>query len=499
MIPMTLAAIADATGGELTDATGAEQVTGGVEFDSRKIGAGDLFIAIAGARVDGHDFAADVLANGAVGILAARPVGVPAIVLPKPEPSASHHNSYLTQNDADGSVAAVLTGLGRLARHVVDELVAHDDGLVVIGVTGSAGKTSTKDIIASLLRPAGETVAPPGSFNNEIGHPYTALQCTTNTKFLVAELSARGIGHIAQLAQVAPPKIGVVLNTGSAHLGEFGSRLNIATAKGELVEALPADGIAVLNADDEYVAAMADRTNAEVWDFSTTRPARIWAENITLDGTSRPAFDLHATDRSGTNHHKRVQLNIHGEHQVSNSLAAVAAALAAGLDFDSIIKSLSAHKSVSAHRMEVHTRGDQVVVIDDAYNANPESMRAGIAALAATKHQQPAGAKAIAVLGPMAELGDESRTAHTELIDVIASSDIDVLVVVGEGPDSQAMASLGTERGITTMIEVDNSAAARTVTEIISPYDVVLVKASNAYQLWKVAEQVLDNYGKQEK
>ena len=496
MIPMTLAQIAEVTGGRLVDATGLEEVTGGVEFDSRKIAPGDLFLAIAGARVDGHDFAAGAVADGAAGVLAARAVGVPAVVVSPPAMAQTRTNSYITEADEDGSVAAVLHGLGLLTRHVIDRLVAN--GLTVVGVTGSAGKTSTKDIIASLFSSSGATVAPPGSFNNEIGHPYTALQCTTVTKYLVAELSARGIGHIAQLAAVAPPRIGVVLNTGSAHLGEFGSRENIAIAKGELVEALPATGVAVLNADDDHVAAMADRTNAEVWFYSTSSPQRVWADNIVLDASSRASFKLHATDAAGINHQRRVQLKIFGEHQVSNALAAVATALAAGLAFDDVVGALENHEPVSAHRMAVTTRSDGVVVIDDAYNANPESMRAGIAALAATRSHQPPGAKTIAVLGPMAELGEESHAAHAELIDYIAAKGIDVLVVVGEGDDSCTMATLGTKRGITTMIEADNFAAATTVAKLLQPNDAVLVKASNTYQLWKVAEYILDNRGKQE-
>ena len=257
--------------------------------------------------------------------------------------------------------------------------------------------------------------------------------------------------------------------------------------------------MAVLNADDDYVAAMAQRTAAQVWFYSTRSPQRVWADNIVVDATSRASFDLHATDLAGVSHNQRVQLKIFGEHQVSNSLAAVATALAAGLPFPDVVTALETHEPVSAHRMAVSTRKDGVVVVDDAYNANPESMRAGISALAATKPQQPAGAKTIAVLGPMAELGDESRTAHAELVDFIAASGIDLLVVVGEGDDSCTMATLGTERGITTMIEADNFAAARAVAKLLAPGDAVLVKASNTYQLWKVAEYILDNQEKQEK
>ncbi|WP_460490911.1 Mur ligase family protein, partial [Corynebacterium nasicanis] len=181
------------------------------------------------------------------------PVGVPAVVVTPRGRSDSNADIYA--HDTDGSARAVVEALAALAHGVVTRL----SDLTVVGITGSAGKTSTKDLVASVLRRAGETVAPPGSFNNEIGHPYTALRCDADTRFLVAEMSARGIGHIAHLAESVPPHIGVVLNVGSAHLGEFGSRENIAQAKGELVEALPADGVAILNADDPFLADMAPR------------------------------------------------------------------------------------------------------------------------------------------------------------------------------------------------------------------------------------------------
>ena len=327
MITLRLDEIAAIVGGRLADATGAEVITGNVEFDSRKVASGDLFVALSGVKVDGHDYAATAMDQGAAGVLAARPVGVPAVIVP-PATEVDHH-SYATEHDTDGSVAAVLEGMAKLARYVVDKLSAR--GLTVIGITGSAGKTSTKDIVHTILELAGDTVAPPGSFNNEIGHPYTALRCTEATKYLVSEMSARSIGNIAHLAAIAPPHIGVVLNVGTAHMGEFGSRDNIARAKGELVEALPADGIAVLNADDDYVAAMADRTSATVWSFSTLhKPVRVAATDIRLDNLSRPTFTLIGTDSQKVTHTAQVTLQIFGEHQVANALAAATAALAAG-------------------------------------------------------------------------------------------------------------------------------------------------------------------------
>lgn len=237
MIALTLQEIADITGGRLDCVPDpAATVTGFVEFDSRKVTPGGLFLALPGARVDGHDFAEKAVESGAVAVLAARPVGVPAIVVePTGKVEGDGANADIYANDEDGSAAAVIQALSALARAVTQRLAA-EDGLNIVGVTGSAGKTSTKDLIATIFRAAGETVAPPGSFNNEVGLPYTALRCDEHTEYLVAEMSARGIGHIRHLTGITAPKVGVVLNVGTAHLGEFGSRENIALAKGELVE-----------------------------------------------------------------------------------------------------------------------------------------------------------------------------------------------------------------------------------------------------------------------
>ncbi|MGD7003224.1 UDP-N-acetylmuramoyl-tripeptide--D-alanyl-D-alanine ligase [Corynebacterium halotolerans] len=490
MIALSLAEIAEIVGGELHDVTDdTAEVTGSVEFDSRKITRGGLFVALAGARVDGHDFAARAVADGATAVLAARPVGVPAVVVtPTGRPDT---NAELFAHDTDGSAAAVVTALGRLARHVTDLL--SDSGLTVVGITGSAGKTSTKDFIASVLEQQGPTVAPPGSFNNEIGHPYTALRCEPATDFLVSELSARGIGHIAHLTQIARPKIGVELNVGTAHLGEFGSRENIAKAKGELVEALPdaADGgVAILNADDRLVAGMAQRTAARVVAYSTATPpapgADLYATDIRLDDVARASFTLHAPGEKPV----PVKLRVFGEHQVSNSLAAAAVGLAVGMDLAVIATALEGHTNASAHRMDVHTRADGVTIINDAYNANPDSMRAGIAALAYTTSARPE-ARSFAVLGEMSELGRDSATAHRELGEELAKYHIHHLIAVGDSPACRAMARSAGEQGITTEIAVDVHEATTLLTRQLRRDDVVLVKASNSQGLWRVAEGLL--------
>ncbi|AGF72898.1 UDP-N-acetylmuramoyl-tripeptide--D-alanyl-D-alanine ligase [Corynebacterium halotolerans] len=506
MIPLTLAEIAEITGGTLDHVDDPQvQVTGFAEFDSRKVAPGGLFVALPGARVDGHDYAETAVAQGAVAVLAARPVGVPAIVVTPDRGRHTGDNADIWAHDADGSAAAVVGALSALARAVTIRLV-RDNGLTVVGVTGSAGKTSTKDLIASVLRTAGETVAPPGSFNNELGHPYTALRCDGDTRHLVSELSARGIGHIAHLATIAPPRIGVVLNVGTAHLGEFGSRENIAQAKGELVEALPAasdsgdGGVAVLNADDPFVAAMAARTTAKVVTYSAATPpapgADYYATDVRLDDVARASFTLHAPGRRPV----PVRLQVFGAHQVSNALAAAAVGVESGLSLGQVAAGLGGHENTSAHRMDVRTRADGLTVINDAYNANPDSMRAGIAALAYTASARTE-ARSIAVLGEMSELGDDALESHRVVGEDLDRHHIDHLVVVGEGDNCRAMATEAAKRGITTEIATDVDAAVRLVDAILStghagttapPGDVVLVKASNAQGLWRVAEALLD-------
>ena len=264
MIELSVAQIADIVGGELADISpqdaAATRVTGTVEFDSRAVGAGGLFLALPGARSDGHDFAAAAIEAGAVAVLAARPVGVPAIVAPAA--TGADAGASVLEHDADGAGAAVLAALARLAAAVAAELV--DGGLTIVGITGSSGKTSTKDLLAAVLAPLGELVAPPGSFNNELGHPWTVLRATEATDYLVLEMSARHPGNIATLAAIAPPSVAVVLNVGTAHLGEFGSREAIAATKAELPQAVSSSGVVILNADDTAVAAMANQTAARV-------------------------------------------------------------------------------------------------------------------------------------------------------------------------------------------------------------------------------------------
>src|ERR1700758_3619814 len=303
MIDLTVAQIAEIVGGTLADispeAAAEIRVTGSVEFDSRAVGAGGLFLALPGARSDGHDHAASAVEAGAVAVLAARPVGVPAIVVAA-EPRAVGTDAGLAgvlEHDVDGSGAAVLAALAKLATAVARELLA--GGLTIIGITGSSGKTSTKAWVAAVLEPLGEVVAPPGSFNNELGHPWTVLRATRRTDYLILEMSARYPGNIAELARIAPPAIGVVLNVGTAHLGEFGSREAIARTKTGLPKAVPSSGVVILNVDDPMVAAMADVARARVVrvsrsDRTDSGPSDVWADGVSLDELARPRFTVRA-------------------------------------------------------------------------------------------------------------------------------------------------------------------------------------------------------------
>ncbi|OBK50450.1 UDP-N-acetylmuramoyl-tripeptide--D-alanyl-D-alanine ligase [Mycobacterium sp. 1081908.1] len=502
MIDLTVAQIAEIVGGTLADITpdaAAElRVTGTVEFDSRAVGPGGLFLALPGARADGHDHAASAVAAGAVAVLAARPVGVPAIVV-EPE-GASGSRAGVLEHDADGSGAAVLAALAKLARAVAAELVA--GGLRIIGITGSSGKTSTKDLVAAVLAPLGEVVAPPGSFNNELGHPWTVLRATRRTDYLILEMSARHPGNIAALAEIAPPAIGVVLNVGTAHLGEFGSREAIARTKAELVQAVPPSGVVILNVDDPAVAAMADVATARVVRVSRAAhtdagPSDVWADGVSLDELARPRFTLHAMDSEVD-----VRLGVFGDHQVTNALCAAAVALHCGAGVEQVADALAGAGPVSRHRMHVTTRADGVTVIDDAYNANPDSMRAGLQALAWIAHGSRQGAaekrRSWAVLGEMAELGEDAITEHDRIGRLAVRLDVSRLVVVGTGRSMSAMhdgAVMEGSWGGETLSVPDGDAALALLRAELRPGDVVLVKASNAAGLGALAEALAADGG----
>ena len=454
MIPLSVAQIAAVTGARLAGAPDpAALVTGPVVIDSREAVPGSLFAALPGTRTDGHQFAAAARAAGAAAVLVSQPVGGGPELL----------------------VADVQAALGMLARAVIDRAA----DLTVIGITGSAGKTTTKDLTAQLLETLGATVAPAGSFNNEIGHPLTVLKITEETRYLVSELAARGLGHITALCQIAPPKLGAVLCVGHAHAGEFGSLERIAEAKGELPAALPADGVALLNADDARVAAMAARTRARVVTFGRSADAAVRAERVRTDDAGRARFTLAMAGGSA-----RVRLRLYGEHHVSNALAAAAIAGELGMPVSDIAAGLSAAVARSRWRMEVTERADGVTIVNDAYNANPDTVRAAIAAVA----RMAAGRRGFAVLGHMTELGDQEARLHEEIGAAAATAGLAGLIVVGDAAAPMLAGAKAVPSWQGELVSVPDAAAAfRAITDRLRAGDVVLVKASHSIGLERVA------------
>ncbi|HEY2959505.1 MAG TPA: UDP-N-acetylmuramoyl-tripeptide--D-alanyl-D-alanine ligase [Actinomycetota bacterium] len=456
MIPLTLGEVARAAGGTLLDADPGVTVTA-VVADSRHATPGALFVALPGSRTDGARFAPAALAAGAAGVLARR--GTVA------------EGPRVEVDDA-------LTGLAGIAA----ELRARS-GARVIGITGSVGKTTTKDLLAAALATRLRTVANTASFNNELGLPLTLARLEPDTEALVVELGARGPGHIATLARLARPEIGVVLNVGEAHIGVFGSRQAIAKAKAELVEALPDNGVAVLSADDPLVAAMAERTAARVVGFGYSSGAEVRAEDVELDEAGRARFRLRTPAGSAA-----VAMPAMGEHLVADALAAAAAAWVVGLGPEEVAAGLAGAR-LSPMRMQVAHRPDGITVINDAYNANPTSMAAALKALAAAGRGR---GRTVAVLGEMAELGQAALDEHDRVGRLAARLGIDRLVGVGElGAVLVRAARMEGMWPEEATAVADPVAAVAAVAAALAPGDVVLVKASRVVALDRVAERLL--------
>ena len=445
MIAMTLSEIAEVVGGSV-HGDGSVVVAGAPYVDSRRPEPAGLFVAVVGEHVDGHAYAA-----GAHAVLGSRPTEAPTVVVEDP-----------------------VVALGRLAAHVVRRLPA-----TVLALTGSQGKTGTKDYLAQILATAGPPVATAGSFNNELGLRLTVRRADEATRFLVLEMGARGIGHIAYLCEIAPPHIAAVLNVGTAHIGEFGSREAIAQAKGEIVEALPEDGVAVLNADDDLVLAMSVRTRAQVLRFGMTY-GDVLARKVEVDDLSRPSFEI---GHEGAWH--PVRLRQSGLHQVQNALAAATMAVAAGVPLDRAAAPLSESDASSPMRMELHERADGLIVINDAYNANPASMTAALEALMVIGKRR--GRRTLAVLGAMRELGDQSRAGHRQVGHTAKLLGIDTLVVVGE-----EAAVIAEGYGDEAILTAGRAEALAWVRENAAGSDVVLVKASRGVALESIVDGLLE-------
>ena len=458
MRPMSGAEVAVAVGGTLVNMSPEARITG-VATDSRRVQSGDLFVAIPGERADGHDFAEMAVRSGAVGILSSRDTAEPAI-----------------------RVDDTTLALGRLAAQVRIEL----SDCLVIGLTGSSGKTSTKDLIAQVLETAGPTIAAHGSFNTEVGVPMTILRADESTRFLVLEMGMRGLGHIRYLCDMARPNIVVLLNIGSAHLGMLGSREAIASAKGEILDGVSPGGCAVLNVDDPRVMGQADRARsagARIVTFGSSLNSDVRAVDMRLDAQACGRFTLRWQDQSVP-----VALRLPGQHMIANALAAAAVGLEAGVNLDAVAAALRVAAPRSPMRMELREGDRGVLVVNDAYNANPESMQAALRAMVT----MAAGRRTWAVLGEMRELGATSAHEHRQIGRLVANLGVDHLVCVGSAAEPilegarEVSGWHGEARGVPTAAE----AADIVVSEALAT-DVVLVKASRSIGLESVVAALM--------
>ncbi|MGK3957360.1 UDP-N-acetylmuramoyl-tripeptide--D-alanyl-D-alanine ligase [Arthrobacter sp. R4] len=471
MIAFTAAEIAEITNGRL-DAD-PEITPLSVVTDSREATPGSLYVAKPGEYADGHDFVGAAFGNGSTLALMERPVA---------GPDGENYPAVVVEDAvlAMGALAAEAVRRIRAARQAAGQQ------FTVVGITGSAGKTTTKDLLAGVLATQGATVAPQGSYNGEIGVPLTVFSADSSTRYLVIEMGATGIGHIRYLADMVKPDIGVVLGVGTAHAGEFGGVGNIARAKGELVEGLSATGTAILNLDDERVAAMRDRTQATVLGFSAEgrTGAGVQAVKPDTNPAGNPEFDLVLPSGEPDLH---VSSKLIGSHHVGNLLAAAAASHAAGVAGRDIAASLSTQTAASRWRMERTERADGVTIINDAYNANPESMRAALRTLADLGR----GRRTWAVLGAMLELGPESIREHTVVGTQVVRLNISRLVVVGREArplyvSAVQEGSWGDECSFAETIED----AYELLNAELEPGDLVLFKSSNSVGLRHLGDRI---------
>jgi UDP-N-acetylmuramoyl-tripeptide--D-alanyl-D-alanine ligase len=416
-------------------------------FDSRLATPGCFFLALKGENADGHEFAAEAYRNGSMFSLTSQRIDGPCIV-----------------------VKDVLEALSILAAFVRKRL----DKLIVIGITGSQGKTSAKDLLTHMLGAVGPTVAPAGSFNNDLGLPITLLQCDDRTRFCILEMGARHMGDIARLCEIAKPNIGVVLTVGTAHIGEFGSREIIAKTKGELIESLGKDGVAILGTYDEFTPKMASLHQGEVILFGESADIQVRAADVEMR-EGRPHFDL--VTPAGRD---AVGMRAVGAHQVSNALAVAAVGTALSLPLELIASSLSTAEISSKWRMELHESAD-LLIINDAYNANPESMSAAMRAL--VLFAQERGGSAWAFVGKMNELGQTQAPQSAAIGALAVELGIDHLVEINAPEYGEPVGAMVIHQRPTIESALD-------LVEYFAPGDVVLVKASRSQGFEVLAESL---------
>lgn len=440
-------------------------VTGPVQTDSRLCGPGSLYIARVGESSDGHDFLAAAAQAGAVCAIVERTQKIP-----------------ITQIVVGDATLA----LGQIAQAHLDEL-RENQKITVIGITGSAGKTTTKDLLAQTLAAQGQTVSPQLSFNNEVGCPLTILEATESTRYLVLEMGSSGPGHLQYLTNLAPLDIAVELIVGAAHLGGFGSLDALSESKRELVEGLLPSGVAVLNYDDLEVRNMASWAPGPVYYFGVREkaPNFVWAENVIINEHGCPEFWLcDAENRFWT------QLTLVGEHQVTNALAAAAVARVVGMPLGAIADLLGSAQRLAPHRMDVRPlanwRGTaNLLLIDDSYNANPDSMEAGLR----TARRLAGEGRLVAILGEMLELGEDSERLHLDVAKRVLAEKVDVLIGVGIG-------TIPLVNAVGTQCEAvhcaDEASAWQLLPELTQPGDSFFLKGSLGSGVWKIADRLVE-------
>lgn len=477
MMTRPLVEVAEFAQGTLLSPQAGRAAVTGVVTDSRRAGPGSFFVAIKGERTDGHAHLAAAARAGAVG----------ALVSDQQAARAALAGAGLTEEDLPlVLVADTVTAVGDLARgHLADlrrRAGARGSALRVVAMTGSVGKTTTKDLTRQLLAPTAPTIAPVASFNNEIGLPLTVLEASEATRFLVLEMGASAPGHIDYLTAIAPPDAAAVLMIGHAHMGGFGSIEGVAQAKSEIIAGLVPGGTAVLNHDDARARAMASLASGPVLTFSAQGDpqAAVRATGTVVDDRARAAFDLHLPGVEP----RRVRLGVPGVHNIVNALAASGLALAAGLGAEAIAERLEGARMESPHRMDVVALGGDLLLVDDSYNANIDSMSAALRALPALAGRR----RRVVVVSEMLELGDSSRADHRRTGQEAAAAGAQLLVTVGAGagPAAQEARAAGVE-----VVELpDATTAIAQIDSLVHDGDAVLVKGSHGSGAWRLADHL---------
>jgi UDP-N-acetylmuramoyl-tripeptide--D-alanyl-D-alanine ligase len=471
MIKITLEKIAEIVGGELINSSDSKVVSA-VAIDSNKITPGALFVAIEGARQDGHSYVKEAFTKGAVAALVSKPIADFPCILVTERSGAPEQFSQPT-----------IWALAKLATHVHQNLPK----LITVAITGSSGKTTTKDLVFQLGDLLGKTVAAKGSANNEIGMPLTVLECDEDTRLLVLEMGARHTGNIKYLTNIAKPNFSIITHIGTAHLEIFGSEENIINAKAEIIENLTTLDWAIINLDDANSKKVIEKTQANLATFAINANANLEAKNIKLNDKGNPEFQMRFQDQSA-----EVKLEFTGIHNVYNALAAALPFLLSGVPLAKVVEKLNSSKVLSNWRMELTQLKDNILLINDAYNANFESMSAALQALAQIATQR----RKIAILGEMKELGDQSGPFHFAIGELTAKIKIDHLLVVGKGAQKiiDGARADKTWLGEATLHENNHTLLVH-AKELLRENDVVLIKASRSVGLEIVAAELVRDRG----